>query len=146
MGSDQTSQAQLSRTVQPKRNVVSLFGVDRIEHQHVRKSERKVSTSLAPRRFQLSGHPTGATGRGAKSELYYEGSLATDHRSRGQQATRGRSAASRKRKGKFRTQERGSSDENTNEIQASIAAVDPLRRRRCYFSGRMCRGALYDCV
>jgi hypothetical protein len=52
-------------------------------------------------------------------------------------------------KGKFRIQERGISDEKHNEIQASqssIATVDPLRRRRCNFSGRMCRGALHDCV
>jgi len=38
---------------------------------------------------------------------------------------------------------RGASNENTNEIQAGIAAVDPLRSVVTLF-GRMCRGALCE--
>ena len=58
---------------------------------------------------------------------------------------RGAAPRLRKREREIQNSRKGISDENTNETQASqssIATVDPLRRRRCNFSGRMCRGAV----
>src|SRR5438552_16887327 len=52
-------------------------------------------------------------------------------------------------RGKFRIQERGTSDENDNETQvpqSSITAIDPLRRPHCSFSGRVCGGTVRDGV
>jgi len=62
--------------------------------------------------------------------LYYEGSLATDHRSRGQQATRGRIAASRKRKG------------NSELKKGDYLMKTPMKTKRALLLSILCAGVV----